>query len=109
MFASGGRDKLVKVWDNTLKLLHTIDLHRARINAVLFFERSLIIFDHDAIISLHRLENNTKTAFKTATPFVDAKYAKGKKRILGVTNEGGSGHINLVNVDKKRIEKLIRT
>jgi WD40 repeat protein len=114
VFATGSRDKTVKVWSKTLTLLHAIDVHKAKINAVLFFELSLMVFDLDAVISVHQLtltapsKLERKSAFKTPAPFVDAKYAKSKKKIYGVTNQAG-GHINIVNIEKKRIEKILQT
>jgi hypothetical protein len=82
-------------------------MHRAKINTAVFFDSSLLLFDHDAVISLHQLETNgrlsRKSVLKTTFPFMDAKYAKNKKKIFGVSNERGSGHINIVNIDKKRV------
>lgn len=60
MFASGSRDKSVKVWSKTLVLLHIIDVHKAKVNAVLFFDHSLMVFDLDAIISVHQIDSSFK-------------------------------------------------
>lgn len=120
VFATGSRDKTVKAWSYSLILLHVVDVHKAKINAVLFFDRSLIIFDLESVLSVHQLDPSSrpaldppsrlalKCAFKTPSPFVDAKYAKSKRKILGVSNQAG-GRISYVNLEKKRVEKVIQT
>lgn len=40
---------------------------------------------------------------------MDAKYAKAKKKIYGVTNQAGGGHVSIVNIEKRRIEKVLQT
>ena len=78
-----------------------VDLHKAKINAVLFFEHNLITFDLESVLSVHQLDPPSKLtlkcAFKTTSPFVDAKYAKSKRKILGVSNQAG-GRISFINL-----------
>lgn len=78
-----------------------VDLHKAKINAVLFFEHNLITFDLESVLSVHQLDPPSKLtlkcAFKTPSPFVDAKYAKSKRKILGVSNQAG-GRISFINL-----------
>lgn len=101
VFATGSRDKTVKIWSYSLILTHVVDVHKAKINAVLFFDRSLIIFDREAILSVQQLDPpsklSLKCAFKTPSPFVDAKYAKSKRKIVGVSNQAG-GRISFINI-----------
>jgi WD40 repeat protein len=90
IFATGGLDKVVKIWDCKINLLSTVELHRARINTLLLYDRNLIIFDQNAIISVHELEGSAlkpsrRAVFKTTSPFLDTKYAKSKKKIIGIT------------------------
>lgn len=112
-FATGSVDRTARIWDTAINLLHTIDLHRARVNSVAFCADTLACFDQDAVVSLHSLPQANRpevqriAVFRTAAPFSDACYSQRARRILGVTHRGIRSSISAVSVRKKRVDKLI--
>lgn len=108
-FATGSLDRSAKVWDSSINLLYTIDLHRARINAVTFCGEAIACFDQEAVVSLHSLPQLQRIAvLRTAGPFVDACYSKRARRIIGVAHTGPrSSSISAVSLRRKLVEPLI--
>lgn len=112
-FATGSVDRTAKVWDSAITLLHTIDLHRARINAIAFCANTIACFDQDSVVSVHSLPEETSpivqriAVFRTASPFSDTCYFKSARKIIGVMHRGMRSSINSVSIRKKRVDKLI--
>ena len=115
LFATGSVDRTAKVWDSAINLLHTIDLHRARVNAIAFCSDTLACFDQDSVVSLHSLPQPTRpllqriAVFRTAGPFSDACYSKSARKIIGVTHRGMRSSISAVSIRKKRVDRLIES
>ena len=112
LFASGSDDKLIKVWDCSITLLHTIALHQALISCVTFFSDQLAAFDISGTISQHIFPATSDASiqsvmFKTSFTFNDVKYAPRKHKMVGANFQKGKGEICTIEIDKKKVEKII--